>query len=72
MLALGIGVDDGEEARAVEIDVGIEVAAVEVVEFGREALRDVFVAEVFADNGAIFTLSQGNRWSGADVIWSVR
>jgi hypothetical protein len=45
-LPLGIGVDDGEEARAVEVDVGIEVTTVEVVEFGREALRDVFVAEV--------------------------
>jgi hypothetical protein len=59
LLALGIGVDDGEEARAVEIDVGIEVAAVEVIELGCEALGDVFEAKVFAENGAIFTLGQG-------------
>jgi hypothetical protein len=72
-VALGIGVYDGEEARAVEVDVGIEVTTVEVVEFGREALGDVFIAEVFADNGAIFTLGQGRcRWRGVGVIWAVR
>ena len=72
MLAFVVSFDDGEEAGAVEIDIGVEVAAVEVVEPRRPLLRDVFVAEVLADEGAILSLGQRNRWNDGAGTWSAR
>ena len=46
----------GEQARTVEIDVGVEVLAAEGIDQVSEALRDVAVAEVFAHDRAILRL----------------
>ena len=40
-----------------EIDVRVEVLAAKSVDQGREALRDVAVAQVFAHDGVIFGFS---------------
>ena len=37
----------GEQARSMEVDVRVEVIAAERIDAGREALRDVAVAELF-------------------------
>ena len=42
-----------------EVDVGIEVIPVEGVDQRGEALRDVAIAQVLADDGAVLTFHQG-------------
>jgi len=48
-----------EEAGAVEIDIGVQVLLIEVVEERRPALRDVAVPEQFSDHGAVFCFLPG-------------
>src|SRR5258705_13256511 len=43
----------GEQARAMEIQVGVQILPIEGVDKRREALRDMAVAEVFAHEGAV-------------------
>ena len=42
-----------------EVDVGIEVVLVEGFDQRCEALREMAIAQVFADDGAVFTFRQG-------------
>ena len=43
-----------EEAGAVEVDIGVQVRLIEVVDERRPALRVMGVAEQFSDYGAVF------------------
>ena len=50
---LSIGCGFGEQARSVEIDVRVQVRLVKGVDQSGEALRDMAVAQVLTDDGAI-------------------
>ena len=58
-LALGVDLVDREEARAVEVEVRVEEVLAERIHGAGEALADVGVAEVFADDCAILAFDQG-------------
>ena len=55
----GIDLLGGEEAGAVEVEVGGEHILGEVVDLCGEAAGDLAVAEVFAHDGGVFTFHQG-------------
>ena len=48
-----------EEAGTVEVDIGVQVPLIEVVDERREALRDRAVTEPFSDHRAVFAFSEG-------------
>ena len=56
--ALGIGDGFGEEARAMEIHVRVEMLLAEGVDPGGKALGDVRVTQVFTHDGAILGFRQ--------------
>ena len=58
-LAFGIDLFGGEVAGAVEVDVGVEEVAAEGIHVAGEALGDMGVAELFADDAAVFAFHQG-------------
>jgi len=49
----------GEQTRAVEVEIGIEVLGAEEVDLGREALRDMAVAEALEHHGALAESERG-------------
>jgi hypothetical protein len=53
LAALGVGDGFGEQAGAVEIDVGVKVVAAKRIDQIGEALRDMAVAEVFAHDSPV-------------------
>ena len=53
LTTLGVGNGLCVEARAVEIEVGVEMVAAEDVDQSGVVLRDMAVAEVFAHDGAV-------------------
>ena len=57
--ALGIGVGGWKEARSVEVDVGGEDVPGHRIDLLGVGARDMAVAEVLADRGAILGLDQG-------------
>src|SRR6202043_2384826 len=58
-LAFGIDVFSGEVAGPVEVDVGVKEVAAEGVHVAREALGDMRVAELFANDATVFAFHQG-------------
>jgi len=68
-LAFGIDLFGGEVAGAVEVDVGVEEVAAEGIDVAGEALGDMRVAELLANNAAVFAFHQGVvvgvPWPGA-------
>src|ERR1700680_4099163 len=58
-LAFGIDLFGGEVAGAVEVDVGVEEVAAEDIDVAGEALGDMRVAELFANDAAVFAFHQG-------------
>ena len=48
LATLCIGDGFGEQARSMEVEVSVEMIAAERINEGREALRDVAVAKLFA------------------------
>jgi hypothetical protein len=59
LFALAVGTGLGEKTGAVEIDIGIEVLLIEVIDERCPALGNMCVAEQFPDYGAVFSLRQG-------------
>ena len=57
-LSFGIDGVDGEIARPVEIEIGIEGVGVEIIDRRRLFLRDMAVAHGFADHRAILAFRQ--------------
>ena len=47
LATLGVGDGFGEQARSMEVEVSVEMIAAEHIDEGREALRDMAVAELF-------------------------
>ena len=59
LTALGVGDYFGEQARSMEVDIGVQVVAAEGIDRHGKALRDVAVAQVLAHDGAVFRFGLG-------------
>ena len=58
-LAFGIDLFGGEVAGTVEVDVGVEEVAAEGIDVAGEALGNMRVAELLANDAAVFAFHQG-------------
>ena len=59
LLAFGVDLGDGKEARPVVINIGVQVVLMKLVNQRCPVLAGMAIAKMFSDDGAIFGFDQG-------------